>query len=120
MSFENCPFELIFQAFQQLWPDIEAKVAWAPTECLDGALGRCSWDDKGIAFVEVSFGIPVAGACDILCHELAHAAVSRLEVDFGPNYHSPEWHEAYERLVDLYQALLEEDGEDVCAEPIAA
>lgn len=38
-------------------------------------------------------------AVDILAHELAHAATHKSQADNDDiNYHSPEWHEAYEAI----------------------
>lgn len=106
MKFENCPFEPIFQAFRALWPDLPIECHWVASADLQGAKGSCSWDELGTAHVCVSMNLPVAGACDILCHELAHAAVSRGEPSHGPDYHSPIWELAYHTLVAKHHEIL--------------
>lgn len=87
------PFSAILDAFNARHPDAGVVVQWVTDlYAEERAWGRTHFDEDPIV-IEIDGQIPVAGALDVLAHELAHVAAG-FEVG-----HGPAWQEAKEALV---------------------
>lgn len=94
------PYAVLFQAFENLYPNRSYDVQWGDESILQDKFGMT--DSNGERnIVTISVNIPTSGALDVLAHELAHVAVG---VDEG---HGKEWEHAYEKINDEYNALTE-------------
>lgn len=74
--FLNDPFAMVWQAFQNLYPDKNCDVYWDPNlqpdEAGKSVYGVTVFNDDGKVLVFVDAMISVNNAVEILAHELAH------------------------------------------------
>lgn len=113
MTFE--PFSTILQAYRNLYPDAYVPdVRVQPLEHLGAAVYP---DDGSPPWIALATELPLVGACDILCHELAHVATCT-EHQEHKAAHGPEWQQAYEAIIAEYERLLSERGEGYVEVPI--
>jgi hypothetical protein len=98
------PFSTILEAFQGLYPEAAVPVVRVqPTRHLGAVVHPGDGSDP---WIELSPDLPLVGACDILCHELAHLAASTGWED-QVSAHGPEWQAAYAAIVAEYERLME-------------
>lgn len=118
--FANCPFQVIWEAFREMWPGVAVQIHGATPDDLSGAIGACVFLQCH-ADILISMDQTMGGACDTLCHELAHAAVDR-DKDLGPDHHSLEWKQAYHslcaRVFELTRQRAEEEDLEVIFGPV--
>lgn len=104
--FENDPLPYVMQAFRKLYPD--ARVDSVKLGLTYDGLGYTDFNDDGNVCVTISHHVTLAGAPDILSHELAHAAVG---VEQG---HSKAWEKAYINIFAeghrLYDEAMKQKG----------
>lgn len=100
------PIRTVIQAAAALWPQMRCQVAWVPREDLQGdAHGHTLFpDDGGEPEVMVGTHLPLAGAVEVLAHELAHVA-ARADAEHGHEWQAAfsAIHAEYCRRVDLDQ-----------------
>lgn len=107
------PFALMIDVFNDLYPDKQATV-WFATGLRQerNAWGQTGFpDDGGEPLVQIDVDCPIAGAVEVLAHELAHVAAGCPHSD-DDDGHGPEWqkhfdaiHEAYnQRVLDAHDA----------------
>lgn len=104
--FENDPFAIVWQAFQNLYPGKECEVSWCGLEEEgegdEDVVGLTIWADDGSIQVLVDPKRTVEQATETLAHELAHVAV---DPDEG---HGPEWEAAFEKIFQEYNRIGDE------------
>lgn len=87
------PFQAVLTAFARLYPGVRCAVRWVDgLHEEEGAWGRTHFDEDS-PLIELDGNCPVAGAVDVLCHELAHVVVG---YEAG---HGDLWRLVYETLV---------------------
>ena len=87
------PFQAVLTAFARLYPEARCTVQWVSgLHEEEGAWGRTHFDEDP-PLIELDGNCPVAGAVDVLCHELAHVAAG---YEAG---HEDSWRRGYETLV---------------------
>lgn len=104
--FENDPFAMVHQAFQNLYPGKECEIFWEPQirpqEDGGPAYGLTDFGDDGRVAVFVSANLIVTDAVEILAHELAHVAV-------GPEHdHDDDWEAAFGAIFQEYNRIGDE------------
>ena len=101
--FLNDPFAMVWQAFQNLYPDKNCDVYWDPNMQPDAAGksvdGVTVFNDDGKVLVFVDAMISVNNAVEILAHELAHVVAGFEE---GKDDHGPAWETAFESIKQEY------------------
>lgn len=110
MEFYNDPFATMFDAFEQIFPDARVEVGWVAPNEINQAKGCCSWAADGKGLIAIDITLPVIGAVDILCHELAHAVACEGCPDEGGDHHCEDWMAAYEAIRERYIKLVNESG----------
>lgn len=112
--FENDPFAIVWQAFQNLYPGKECQVLWYNMDAIhdDGKiieevpggerLGLTQFFDDGEVLVLVSVKSTPEVATETLAHELAHVAVG-IEKE-----HGTEWEAAFEKIFQEYNRIADE------------
>lgn len=104
--FENDPFAMVHQAFQNLYPGKGCRILWEPQirpqENGEPAYGLTDFGDDGQVIVFVSPGLVVTDAVEILAHELAHVAAG-VEHD-----HDDVWEAAFEEIFQEYNRIGDE------------
>lgn len=104
--FENDPFAMVHQAFQNLYPGKQCQILWGSRFELQEegkpAYGVTDFGEDGQVAVFVSSGLVVADAVEILAHELAHVAAG-VEHD-----HDDVWEAAFEAIFQEYNRIGDE------------
>ena len=100
--FKNDPFECIWTAFNNLYPDKDCE-CYLTEDIPDECYGCTDFPSDGSTpIVWVSGSLSVLNASEILAHELAHVAVS-------PNaVHGDEWRKAFDNIHAEYDRLMNE------------
>ncbi len=100
--FKNDPFEIVWEAFKNLYPDKDCE-CWFDVlddpKDKDGHYGLTQWSDDGAITVAVDVGLRLADAVEIFAHELAHVAVGA-DAD-----HGEEWEEAFDAIHAEYDRI---------------
>ena len=105
MIFENSPFELIYKAFKNLYPEKEYKACIEPNIIdVQGekAYGVTIFFGNDLPIVAISAELAIKDAAEVFAHELAHVAAGE-----GAG-HGEEWEEAFENIHKEYQRIGEE------------
>lgn len=112
--FENDPFAIVWQAFQNLYPGKECRVLWYDMNEIqdDGKiveevpggerLGVTQFFDTGEVVVLISLKSEPEVATETLAHELAHVAVG---IDAE---HGQAWEDAFEKIFQEYNRIGDE------------
>ena len=107
--FLNDPFAIVWQAFQNLYPDKTCDVWWDPNLPPDDAgspvYGTTIFRSDGKVLVFVDAKMSTNDAVEILAHELAHVAVGFAD---GKDDHSLEWEDAFESIRREYTRIGDE------------
>lgn len=116
--FENDPFAMVWQAFQNLYPGKECRVLWYNMDAIQDdmeiieevpggeRLGVTQFSDTGEVFVLISLKSIPEVATETLAHELAHVAVG-IEKE-----HGTEWEAAFEKIFQEYNRIGDELFQD--------
>lgn len=88
------PFQIVIQAAEKLFPQIECRIVFAE---LEGKVGETLFPDDGSApVISIDPDGSYRQIVELLAHELAHVAV-------GPDAeHGPAWVEAYRKIENEY------------------
>ena len=103
--FENDPFAMVYQAFQNLYPGKECRIFWEPEirpEDGETAYGLTDFGDDGTVTVFVTPDMTVLDAVEILSHELAHVAVG------ADHEHDEVWEDAFDAIFKEYNRIGDE------------
>ena len=103
--FENDPFAMVYQAFQNLYPGKECRIFWEPEirpEDGDKAYGLTDFGADGTVMVFVTPDMKVLDAVEILSHELAHVAVG------ADHEHDEVWEAAFDAIFKEYNRIGDE------------
>lgn len=94
------PLGLVIEVARELYPDAQASVVWrSGVDDGDGepACGCTLWpDDGGDPIIAIDVGLPVAGAAEVLAHEIAHVVAGH---DAG---HGSAWEAVFDALHRRY------------------
>lgn len=100
--FKNDPFALVWEAFQNIFPNKKCEcwfdVVDDPKD-EDGHYGWTQWHDDGTITIAVDVGLRLADAVEIFAHELAHVAVGA-DAD-----HNEEWGKAFDAIHAEYDRI---------------
>ena len=96
--FKNDPFAIVWQAFNELYPDKECKCYIAPKTGCDSMCGLTIFNEETTVLINAE--LPVEYAVEILAHELAHVAAG-----VGHD-HDEAWEKAFEDIYDKYHEIL--------------
>lgn len=111
------PFELILQVFNDLYPGKAASVEWVSGLRQErNAWGSTVFEEGKAPEVLIDVRCPVAGAIEVLAHELAHVAAGVPHDD--ADGHGDEWEAAFEAIHREYSqrvVALGGDGRKVMA-----
>lgn len=94
MFFENNPFDLVFKAFEQLYPGKVAKIYFEDTDQYK-AYGVTFFGDN-LPIIHIDPDYSVRKATEVLIHELAHVAAG-----YGNN-HNEVWKDAENKIKNKY------------------
>jgi len=103
------PFGLVLEVFNELYPAKAATVVWRQGMRESGnACYGCTDFEHVPPIVSVDVDLPVAGAVDVLAHELAHVAAG-FEEDHGPAWEAAfgAIHQRYSERVEALEAEQE-------------
>lgn len=103
--FNPDPFAMVYQAFQNLYPGKECRIAWAEKieHDEDGdACGVTDFAEGEETLVFVNATIPVFAAVEILAHELAHVAVAPIPPG---EEHGDAWEKAFDAINKEYDRI---------------
>lgn len=103
MFFKNSPFEILEQAFNELYPDKKYTAYLSPGLQDEDGEEVFGYTDFGTEepIVMVDAGLGAMQATEIGAHELAHVAAGK---EAG---HGEEWEKAFDAIYDRYNELLE-------------
>ena len=107
--FNNDPFETVWTAFHNLWPDAVCEVCWRGglrDEEGEPVWGVTTFVDYAIPEVAINPSLEVWDAVEVLAHELAHVAVG-IDED-----HGDAWKKAFDAIHDEYARILHEEHPD--------
>lgn len=105
MIFENSPFELIDEAFKNLYPEKEYRACIEPDITDDQgekAYGITIFYEDETPIVAISAELAIKDDAEVFAHELAH-----VEAGEGAG-HGEKWEEAFENIHKEYQRIGEE------------
>ena len=102
--FKNDPFVDVWEAFKNLYPNVECECYYdiSPDKGEVQAMGECFFEDDGKTIIYIDMYLNIADATEILCHELAHAAVGFVEED----EHGEKWEAAFDAIHDEYERIV--------------
>lgn len=100
--FINDPFAMVWQAFQNLYPDKKCNCVFdvlEKNEDGDTVYGETWFNDDGSVEVVVDCTLKLSDAIEIFAHELAHVAVGADEA------HDEKWQEAFDKIFIEYNRI---------------
>lgn len=102
MIFINSPFEILDEAFQNLYPKKEYKACFEPEledEKGNTVYGFTQFNDDETPVIAISADLTIKDAVEIFAHELAHAAAG---VGAG---HGKKWKQEFEKIFQEYHRI---------------
>lgn len=98
----NNPFDIVFQAVNELYPNTEARIQFDPTLNMEEQeYGYTEFGESGtLPIVGINPELPVSAAIEILAHELAHVIVGYIAD------HGPEWEKVFSEINDKYTEIM--------------
>lgn len=107
MFFKNSPFEILEQAFKELYPDKKYTAYLSPGLQDEDGEEVFGYTDFGAEepIVMIDAGLGAIEATEISAHELAHVAAGK---EAG---HGEEWEKAFDAIYDRYHEILKQKEE---------
>lgn len=102
MIFVNSPFEILNEAFQNLYPDKKYRACIEPEmEDDKGNLvfGYTQFNKGETPIIAISAQLSISNATEVFAHELAHVAVGE------EASHNKRWSEAFQKIRDEYNRI---------------
>jgi len=105
IQFINDPFKVVIQAFEELFPNLDAEIQFNPTMDYENKeYGRAIFPDDGSTpLIEINPKLSVENAIEIIAHELAHIAAG---ID---SEHNEKWETAFQQIHEKYVYIIESE-----------
>ena len=103
MVFQNDPFTIVYEAFENLFPGRHCLCYWEPeirpSEDGSKVYGLTDFGEDGTVCVFVDSNITVEDAIEVFAHELAHVAVGAV------HDHDDTWEAAFDAIFEEYNRI---------------
>ena len=103
MIFKNSPWEMVDQAFKNLFPE-KKYIAYLDTDMVDETDGKvCGFtffpDNGDTPMIFIDFSVSIVHSVEVFAHELAHIAVG------SDAEHTEKWEKAFTDILIEYNRI---------------